>query len=263
MVLSGATPASAHGLGARTDLPLPLWMFAYGAAAALLISFAGLAVFWRTTRLEGGIAGRVLLEPGRLTRTLWIEGRVIGLALYLLLVGAAIYGSSDTVRNIAPVFVYVVFWVGMTLVCALVGDLWRGVSPFDTLAALMERVRGGPPPPEPYRWGRWPAVAGLTGFVWLELVPSNRAEPRTLALAIVIYTVFVLAGTARWGRAWLREGESFTVFFGLLANMAPIYADDQGRIRARPHSPAWSASDRTQPRRPWSSSPSAPPALTA
>jgi hypothetical protein len=209
-------------------------MFAYGAAAALLISFAGLAVFWRTTRLEGGIAGRVLLQPGRLTRTLWIEGRIIGLALYLVLVGAAIYGSSDTVRNIAPVFVYVVFWVGMTLVCALVGNLWHVVSPFDTLAALMERVRRGPPEPEPYRWGRWPAVAGLAGFVWLELVPSNRAEPRTLALAIVIYTVFVLAGTARWGRAWLREGEAFTVFFGLLANMAPIYADDEGRIRARP-----------------------------
>ncbi|CAA9245002.1 MAG: hypothetical protein AVDCRST_MAG10-1910 [uncultured Acidimicrobiales bacterium] len=209
-------------------------MFAYGAAAALLISFAGLAVFWRTTRLEGGTAGRVILEPGRLTRTLFIEGRIIGLALYVLLVGAAVFGDSDTVENIAPVFVYVVFWVGMTLVCALIGNLWWVVNPFDTLAALVEGLRGGPRPPAPYRWGRWPAVAALAGFVWLELVPSNRAQPRTLAVAVIAYTVVVLVATARWGRAWLRQGEGFTVFFGVLAHMAPVYADDEGRIRARP-----------------------------
>ena len=232
--MGGASPASAHGLGARTDLPLPLWMFAYGAAAALLISFAGLAVFWRTTRLEVGIEGRVLLRPGRLSDTLFVEGRIVGFALFLLVVGAAAFGDADTVENIAPVFVYVVFWVGMTLLCAMVGNLWWVVNPFDTLALLVEGLRGGPRPPAPYRWGRWPAVAGLAGFVWLELVPSNRAEPRTLAVAIVIYTAVVVAATARWGRGWLRQGEGFTVFFGLLSHMAPLYADDEGRIRARP-----------------------------
>jgi len=231
----GASPAAAHGLGARTDLPLPIWMFAYGAAAALLISFAGLAVFWRSTRLEGGVAGRVLLEPGPLSRTLFIVGRIVGLALFILVVGAALFGDADTVENIAPVFVYVVFWVGMTLICALAGDLWRVVNPFDTLAALVEGVRGGGPrAPVPYRWGRWPAVAALTGFVWLELVYPDRALPRTLAVAILGYTVVVLAATVRWGRGWLRQGEGFTIFFDLLGHMAPLYADDEGRIRARP-----------------------------
>jgi hypothetical protein len=232
--VGGATPASAHGLGARTDLPLPLWMFAYGAAAALLISFAGLAVFWRSSHLEGGVAGRVVMEPGRLSRALAATGRTLGLALFVLVVVAAAFGDPDTVENIAPVFVYVVFWVGMTLVCALVGDLWRVVNPFDTLAALLERLGGARLSGAPYRWGRWPAVAGLAGFVWLELVPANRAQPRTLAVAIVLYTAAVLVATARWGRDWLRQGEGFTVFFGVLGHMAPLYADDEGRIRLRP-----------------------------
>ena len=232
--MAGASPAAAHGLGARTDLPLPLWMFAYGAAAALLISFAGLAVFWRTTRLEQGIEGRVLLQPSWLTRGLADAGRALGLFLFLLLVVAAWFGDDDTVENIAPVFVYVVFWVGMTLICALVGDLWRIVNPFDTLAAVVERVRGAGRPVPAYRWGRWPAVAALSGFVWLELVYPGRAEPRTLAVAVVLYTAVVLAGVARWGRGWLRQGEGFTAFFGLLAHMAPLYADDEGRVRMRP-----------------------------
>ena len=211
-------------------------MFAYGAAAALLISFAGLAVFWRTTRMEGGVAGRVVLEPGPLSRTLFLLGRVVGMALYVLLVVAALFGDADTVDNIAPVFVYVVFWVGVTLVCALVGNLWTVVNPFDTLAALLERVRGGSTtgPPPAYRWGRWPAVAALAGFLWLELVYPDRAQPRTLGIATLVYTAAVLAGVARWGRGWLRQGEGFTVFFGLLGRMAPLYADDDGRIRARP-----------------------------
>ena len=229
LLVTGATPASAHGLGARTDLPLPLWMFAYGAAAALLISFAGLAVFWRTSRLEGGVPGRVLLQPGALSRGLFVAGRALGLALFVLLLVAAGFGDPDTVDNITPVFVYVVFWVGMILVCALVGDLWRVVNPFDTLAAVVATSS-----PRPYRWGRWPAVAALSGFVWLELVYPDRAQPRALAVAIVVYTVAVLLGTRRWGRGWLREGEGFTVFFGLLAHMAPVYADGEGRIRLRP-----------------------------
>jgi hypothetical protein len=207
-------------------------MFAYGAAAALLISFAGLAVFWRSARMEQGIEGRVLLQPNWLTRGLSDAGRVIGLLLFLLVVVAAWIGDDETVENITPVFVYVVFWVGMTLVCALVGDLWRVVNPFDTLAAAVEAVRRRPP--RPYRWGRWPAVAGLAGFVWLELVYPARAEPRTLAVAIVLYTAAVLAGVVRWGRDWLQQGEGFTAFFGLLAHMAPLYADGEGRIRLRP-----------------------------
>ena len=233
-MVAGAPPASAHGLGARSDLPLPLWMFAYGAAAALIISFAGLAVFWRTNRLEGGVEGRVVLEPGRLQKGLLTAGRALGMALFVLVVVAALFGDPDTAENIAPVFVYVVFWVGMTLVCALVGDLWRVVNPFDTMAAAVERLRGGAVS-APYTLGRWPAVAALAGFVWLELVPSNRAQPRTLAVAILGYTVAVLAGVVRWGRDWLRQGEGFTVFFDLLGHMAPLHRDGEGRIRARPH----------------------------
>jgi len=141
-------------------------MFAYGAAAALLISFAGLAVFWRSTKLEGGVTGRVLLEPGPLSRTLFVLGRVVGLALFVLVVVAALFGDPTTAENIAPVFVYVVFWVGMTLICALVGDLWRVMNPFDTLAALVERLQGGGP-------GRRRRTGGDGGRRWLRSPDSS------------------------------------------------------------------------------------------
>ncbi|MFN2494629.1 MAG: hypothetical protein ABR608_01800 [Pseudonocardiaceae bacterium] len=37
----------AHGIGTRSDLPLPIWLAALGAGTALMISFLVLAMLWR------------------------------------------------------------------------------------------------------------------------------------------------------------------------------------------------------------------------
>ncbi|MGH9149725.1 MAG: hypothetical protein ACRD0F_05225 [Acidimicrobiales bacterium] len=234
-LVAGAAPAAAHGLGGRSDLPLPVWMFAYGAAAVLVLTFAALAALWRRSRLEGGVKGSALLAvasgPGRVLAGL---GRAVGLAAFGVVLVAAATGADATAQNIAPVFVYVVFWVGMILISTLVGDLWRVVSPFATLAASIAVVRGAGRARRPYRGGYWPAAGLLFAFVWMELVYPDRAEPRQLAAAITVYTVVVLAGAARWGRDWLRQGEAFAAFFGVLAHMAPLYVGGDGRLRARP-----------------------------
>jgi hypothetical protein len=82
-ILTTARPAAAHGLGGRSDLPLPVWMFAYGAAGALVVSFAALAVLWPTARLEGGRIG-VLVPPAspRATEALAVVGRALGMVIF-------------------------------------------------------------------------------------------------------------------------------------------------------------------------------------
>jgi hypothetical protein len=210
-------------------------MFAYGAAAALVISFFALSVFWREPRLERRVDDPEMAPvPQGPARAAFVTARALGLALFALVLGAAAFGDPDTSDNLAPVFIYVVFWVGLILVCALIGDLWRAVNPFDTLAAVVERLRPHRQAAAPYSHGYWLAALGLFGFVWMELVYPDRARPRALAVAITVYTVAVLAGAARWGRAWLRQGEAFTVFFGLLGRMAPVHVDGDGRLRLRP-----------------------------
>src|ERR1700753_680719 len=44
--------ASAHGLAQREALPIPQWLFAWAAAAVLVISFFALAVLWPQAKLE-------------------------------------------------------------------------------------------------------------------------------------------------------------------------------------------------------------------
>jgi hypothetical protein len=230
-----AGPALAHGLGGRSDLPLPVWMFAYGAAGAIIVSFAALAAFWPVARLQGGVEGIVLVPAGRrgLLSGLATAARVVGVGLFLVVLGAALFGPAEAQDNLAPAAVYIAFWVGLTFVSALVGDVWRAISPFPALAAAVDRVRGHTAV-EPYLLGHWPAVGLLFGFLWLELAYPDRADPRQLAVAIIVYTALVLAGAARWGQPFLRQGEAFAAFFGVLAAMAPVHADDEGRLRLRP-----------------------------
>lgn len=232
----------AHAFGGRTDLPLPFWMFAYGAGFALLISFVALRMLWPTSRFERQIVGWPL--PGLVQAAAPAVGwllRAAGLAVFVLVIVAAFIGADNSQTNIAPVIVFIAVWIGVSVVSGLVGDVWRLLSPFDTLAAIGQRLRAligraaAAPRDDLPDLGYWPAAVLLFGFVWLELVYfPDRESPRTVATAVGVYTVVVLVGAATWGRRWLREGEAFAAFFGLLARMAPVYQADDGRLRLRP-----------------------------
>ena len=74
-------------------------------------------------------------------------------------------------------------------------------------------------------------------FAWLELVAPGRDVPRNVAIAILIYSVFTWTGFVVFGRdAWLKNGEVFSVAFGLFGRFAPLdfTNDDRWRVSLRP-----------------------------
>jgi len=237
VLLGDVTPALAHGLGGRLDLPVPRWMFVFGAAAALVISFVALAALWRSPKLEGRSerdGGDGPLQVLFTSSTVEWAIRAIGLAVFLLVTVAALGGVDEPTDNLAPVFVYVWLWVGLAFACTLLGNLWATLSPFDTLARLLG-IGDDPRRPYPIAWGKWPAAILLLGFTWLELVAPFGATPRALGVAITAYTVATLAGMAVFGRdEWNRRGEAFAVLYDLLARIAPLARDGKGRVVRRP-----------------------------
>lgn len=167
-------------------------MFGYGAAAALVVSFAALAVFWPEPRLEPQGARE---RDDRLDTPDPTAGRpsallgVLGVALLLVVLGAAAFGDDLVTRNLAPVGVYVLFWVGVTVVCALVVDVWNaGLNPF---AALGGAVAG--PEPRPFPMGHWPAAVGLLAFVWAELVYPETGRPTGELADLFVHSLVPIA----------------------------------------------------------------------
>lgn len=234
-----ASAVIAHGIGGVQDLPVPQWLFYWGAALVLALSFALLGGLWRRPMLEGAAAGHPLVTVGARLRGVRILVQTISVALLALVWSAALLGSDDGLENIAPTWIYVVFWLGVPLLSVLLGDVWRVVSPWRALADafvwLWERTgrRAVPLATYPQRLGRWPAAVSLFAFTALELAYSEPAAPRPLALAIALYTYVTLAGMAAFGReTWSRNGEGFAVAFALFARLAPL-AWAAGRLRLR------------------------------
>ena len=224
-------PASAHAFGQRYDLPAPLWMYLSGAGAAVALSFFVMILTLR--RPVPRSLSRVSLSEAPIIGWLAHPGAVAGLqilsvALFLLVLAAGFFGVQSPARNFAPTMVWIIWWIGLAMVAALLGDLWRVINPWRTLFRWGETLLGGAAARRPYpdALGYWPAVVLFGIFAWLELVSETGESPRQLAYLIVIYSIVTLWGMAIYGRdTWLTHGDAFTVAFSLFGRFAPTGGD--------------------------------------
>lgn len=233
--IAGVAPAQAHGFGARYDLPLPLWLFLSSAGAAVALSFLVMALFprmivpreraWRVDLTDTRL-GRLLLHP-------WLMNliKLISVSLFLLILASGMFGDPSPDRNFAPTMVWIIWWVGLAFVSALFGDFWAVINPWKILFTWAEVLYERIVPEEslslelPYpKWlGAWPAVVLMLIFATMELVSESAELPRSLAALILQYSIITWIGMFSFGRdAWLRNGEVFTMIFGLIARFAPL-----------------------------------------
>jgi len=224
-----------HGFKHRYDLPIPLGLWVIGAGATIVLSFViiGLVDHNRGTATT---YSRVNLLRVGLVRGLahWLPlgaARLLAVIFLVATVLAGFVGDPDPFSNLAPVMVWVIWWVGVAFVCALIGDLWALINPFRTIFSWAEwmffRLANGGQlslaRPYPSILAMWPAVAGLLIFFWAELIWSGGTVPRNLAVAIVIYALVTWVGMFVYGRdVWLQNADTFSIVFGILARFAPL-----------------------------------------
>lgn len=220
----------AHGLGGRSDLPVPLWLALYAGAAAVLASFVALTLLWKTPRLRGADAGRPLpfarVVDARAT-SIVLKG--LGLVCLAGFLAMAWFGPDTSAANPAPAWFYVWFWVGLVPLSLLVGPVWRRMNPLRTVASLL-----GPARRElPDRLGYRPAVVSLLAFLWLELASGHSDSPRLIAGFVTLYAVVHVACGAVFGPRWFDRGDGFEVYAVLIAGLSPFGRRADGRLVAR------------------------------
>ncbi|MEA2180228.1 MAG: hypothetical protein QOG77_3525, partial [Solirubrobacteraceae bacterium] len=219
-------PPIAHGLVGRTDLPIPAWLFGWGAAVVLVVSFVALAVLWPRPRLEDATERRV----GRVPAWLEVPCGLIGIALFAVVVYAGLEGAQVDTANLAPTFVYVLFWVGLLPLQVLFGDVFALFNPWRAVGRgagwIAKTVAPGALPEPmayPERLGRWPAAIGILCFAWLELVSTSRSDPSTLVVLALAYAAIQLVGMSLYGvKQWEDRGDAFAQYFGLFARLSPL-----------------------------------------
>jgi hypothetical protein len=230
--------AQAHGIVGRADLPIPVWLFSWAAAIVLIVSFVALSVLWTRPQLQREQRVRLFRAPVVLTRLV----NAIGVGLFALVIYSGFAGSQVWSSNFSVTFIYVIFWVGLPIASVLLGDVFAMLSPWRSCARavvwagrrIAPRALARPPLRYPQRLGQWPAVAGLIGFAWLELVYLERDNPSTLAALSLGYFLLMLVGMLLFGvEKWGGQADGFGVYFNLLSRMSALVADEDGVVYAR------------------------------
>jgi hypothetical protein len=227
----------AHGLVARSDLPIPEWLFGWAAAMVLVVSLVALAILWPEPRLEKDRWRPLPGELGRLFGSRPMEFLCGAIGVFLL--GAVVYtglrGTQSPTANFAPTFVYVIFWLALLPASVLFGDVFKAFNPWRAIGRAVgwtasKVARGELPAPLTYpeRLGHWPAAAGIFAFAVIELVASNGDRPENLAIATLVYSALTFVAMALYGvESWIARGEAFSVYFNLFSRLSPIETRDR------------------------------------
>ncbi len=227
-LLCAPAVAQAHTFGRLYTLPVPLWLYAWGAAAALVISFLAAGYFMSApAAVAPGSALALdrwpLVQALRRLRVPQVL-RLASMTMLLLAIATGLFGSRDPLRNFSMTAFWIVFLLGVTYATAVFGDFYARLNPWRSLVDALSRVAAG------FARGRiaypqqldvWPALALYLALIWFEL--TIRATPFSLGMVLAGYTLLNVAGAWLFGAsAWFRHCEVFSVFFRNVAMLAPV-----------------------------------------
>jgi hypothetical protein len=227
-------PTFAHG-GVEGALGMPFSLYLYLLAALLLVVY--LALRAQPAPLVPSSVGRSVLHPPTWLRLgAQVGGHLLGAVVWLVVLTAGLFGTESSASNIIWLASSVGLLAAFSFVSVLVGDLWRALSPFRGLGLLARRWV--PDDAEPPAWAGWVAPAGVLSLAWFLLARENVDEPRGLGAWMLVYSLVIVAGTLRWGLAWVHRAEGFGVLFGLFASLAFLHGeqrddDAQSDLRVR------------------------------
>jgi hypothetical protein len=223
VVLACTLPAAAqaHSFGTPYTLPVPLWIYAYGCAATLILTFALLAWF-RDDPIGPAPVARA--PGGRVPSSLLWWLRTGAMACLMLTIGAGFAGSADPNDNIAMTMFWILFLLGLAWLSLITGNIFALANPWALAVDFIERCGIDLSKPRigwPGCFGRWPAFLLYLALIFLELFGGGR--PETLAWALIAYSLILLGGAWLFGKAtWFARGDPFTIYFETIGRLAPV-----------------------------------------
>ncbi len=220
------TVAQAHATERGFILLLPTDLYIGGGAAVVAFTFLLMTVIPATGLQAVELAHR---DIGLISRRDTLVPSALMLVIILALIASGYLGSRDPLSNPLPLTLWTIWWVGLSFVHAILGNLWSVLHPWRALCWLLRLIPpfrkwlDSPLISKPEQLGYLPAIALFLAFAWLELVHPAPQDPALLANAVIVYIFITTAGILLFGeRAWLQYGEIFSIFFRIVSWLAPF-----------------------------------------
>ena len=228
-------PVYAHGFGEKYNLPIPLWLYIYGGGASVALSFILIGLF---VKIAPGIKTYPKINLLKFRYFYIIANRyttyflkISSSIMLILLILAGLFGNQNPFGNITPTFVWIIWWVGIAYISALIGNIWLLINPWRNIFTLFEYIHNTvtnkkdetPRLILPSHLGVWPGVVLFFIFSWFELIYPTSYLPRTIAYLIVLYSIITWSGMYIIGKnQWTLHCDPFSIAFHFLSKFSPL-----------------------------------------
>lgn len=229
-------PVSAHAFGKLYNLPVPFWMYLYGGAAAIVVSFLIIGYFINKTGSSFTYPTKFLSNLNFLVNKPVITVlKGISVFLFLLTILTGLIGEDSPYSNFNMTFFWIIFVLGFSYLTAFTGNIFAFINPWKVLTDWFENVTGEKIKgmfKYPQNLGYYPALIFYFLFIWIELFAQ--AFPRQLSLILIQYSLITFVGVMAVGKEnWFKYCEFFSVFFRLIGKIAPLEYN-KGKLYLRP-----------------------------
>ena len=228
-------PVYAHGFGEKYNLPLPLWLYIYGGGATVALSFILIGLF---VKLSPGVDTYPKINVLKFrslaifTNTYFIYFlRTTSSILLGLLILGGLFGDQNPFGNMTPTFVWIIWWVGIAFISALIGNIWPLINPWRNIFTFFEYIHNtfygkqdeNPRLILPAEIGIWPGLLLFLIFSWFELIYPTSYLPRTIAYLVILYSIITWSGMYLIGKnQWISRCDPFSIAFQFLSKFSPI-----------------------------------------
>lgn len=235
----------AHSIDERYDLPLPLNFFVFGSALVVLISFIGVLLVFTKPSIQTrfpivlfrNINNNSLITISKLSL------QTLSIVLFFIVLGACFWGDTNPLQNLAPNFIWMTWWLGLSLFISLFGNIWPLLNPWLNLYQLIQRlfskqdskIVSFPTPIFP-----WNSLFFATLFLfiwsWLEVVYPVAFVPYRIGYLILIWSGISFLGIFLIGKnRWLQHIDFFSIYFNYLGKFSLFtYSPAQKALLLRP-----------------------------
>ncbi len=161
-----------------------------------------------------------------------LAGWTLGFVVMAVLLGIGFRGADDPLHNLLTLVFWTGVWIALPFASMMFGDLWRPFNPWMAPVRVMRIALGWRGKLGLARLGHWPAVLGMMGFSWFQIVSLAPDDPGVLARLMLGYWLAIFVLAVAEGEDWLEQGEFLTLFFALIGRIAPFWRErSQGRVR--------------------------------
>lgn len=218
-------PTFAHAFGQLYNLPVPFWLYLYGAAAAIVASFLVIGFFLSKKTSSSQYPTRTINLPVLTNPVLINLLKVITLILFVATLLSGFIGSNNPRLNFNMTFFWIIFTLGFAYFVAIFGNLWEVVNPWKVF-----NFKGVFTYPKKLAY--YPAFVFYFLFIWIELF--GETSPKSLSSILLGYSALNLIGVFLWGKGpWFKYCEFFSVFFKILGKIAP-FEHRENKLYLRP-----------------------------